>query len=210
MIINNKNFHSIIENSRITGPRIFRKKARHLYNASKFCSVDGMVLEFGVGWGHSINAISKIFKDDIVYGFDSFQGLPEPWEGPTDIPDTVGKIVMSQMQMLNHNVTLVEGWFSESLPVWIKEVKPTTIKYMHLDCNLYSSSITVLMLLNDYIVPGTVICFDEFYLWDDPEKWTTWQKGEYRALFEWVSKYDRKFEILFYGDRNELSIKIKS
>ena len=35
-------------------------------------------LEFGVASGISINYISR-FTNDKVYGFDSFEGLPEKW-----------------------------------------------------------------------------------------------------------------------------------
>jgi hypothetical protein len=35
-------------------------------------------LEFGVASGRTINYISN-FTNDKVYGFDSFEGLPEKW-----------------------------------------------------------------------------------------------------------------------------------
>jgi hypothetical protein len=35
-------------------------------------------LEFGVATGTTINYISR-FTNDKVYGFDSFEGLPENW-----------------------------------------------------------------------------------------------------------------------------------
>ena len=38
----------------------------------------GLFLEFGVFEGNSIQTISKN-TDNIVYGFDSFEGLPEKW-----------------------------------------------------------------------------------------------------------------------------------
>lgn len=39
---------------------------------------DTLWLEFGVASGRSINYISQFTKDK-VYGFDSFEGLPETW-----------------------------------------------------------------------------------------------------------------------------------
>jgi hypothetical protein len=35
-------------------------------------------LEFGVGCGNTINYISSFTKEN-VYGFDSFEGIPETW-----------------------------------------------------------------------------------------------------------------------------------
>ena len=40
-------------------------------------------LEFGVASGRTINYISK-FTTDTVYGFDSFEGLPEKWRDGFD------------------------------------------------------------------------------------------------------------------------------
>ena len=39
---------------------------------------NGIWIEFGVYNGHSITYISN-FTKNIVYGFDSFEGLPETW-----------------------------------------------------------------------------------------------------------------------------------
>ena len=38
-------------------------------------------LEFGVFKGESINLFSKFLKKKIIYGFDTFYGLTEPWKG---------------------------------------------------------------------------------------------------------------------------------
>lgn len=164
-------------------------------------------MEFGVGHGHSVNYISKIFEDQIVYGFDSFEGLPEPWNGPDTYEYNVPAIDINSLK-LNSNIEIRQGFFKDSIPIWIAEINPEKIKFMHIDSNLYSSAITTLSLLDKFIVPGTVICLDEFFFWDEPHKWPLWYKEEFRALKEWVTLYDRSFEILFYGNRNELSIQI--
>ena len=54
-------------------------------------------LEFGVYSGRTINYISK-FTNDIVYGFDSFEGLPEKWRDGFDkgIFSTEGNLPPSQ------------------------------------------------------------------------------------------------------------------
>ena len=43
-------------------------------------TIDGLVAEFGVAEGHSINYLAKHYKQPI-YGFDSFEGLKEDWKG---------------------------------------------------------------------------------------------------------------------------------
>lgn len=49
------------------------------YIAEKVKNKDGLFLEFGVYQGKSINYMSELLKDKIIYGFDSFEGLPEDW-----------------------------------------------------------------------------------------------------------------------------------
>ena len=42
---------------------------------------DGLYLEFGVRSGSTITHIARQIPDNTVYGFDSFEGLPENWSG---------------------------------------------------------------------------------------------------------------------------------
>lgn len=37
----------------------------------------GLIAEFGVATGRTINHIARLRPEDIVHGFDSFEGLPE-------------------------------------------------------------------------------------------------------------------------------------
>lgn len=46
--------------------------------AMERCSVEGLVMEFGVYAGKSLRVIAGCTPEP-VYGFDSFQGLPEDW-----------------------------------------------------------------------------------------------------------------------------------
>jgi hypothetical protein len=103
------------------------------------------------------------------------------------------------------NVKLVPGWFSDSIPLW-KAANPGIISFLHVDCDLYSSTRDVLTLLNDRIVPGTVIAFDEMYPWSDPDAYDLWSEGEYRALGEWLAEYDRKFRPLLRSGHQQCSL----
>jgi hypothetical protein len=59
---------------------------------------------------------------------------------------------------------------------------------MDIDCDLYSSTVTVLQACNDVIVPGTILKFDEVFGFE------LWREHEYKALQEWLLKYDRQIE----------------
>ena len=133
-------------------------------------------MEFGVFQGHSIQIISEKFFDRNVVGFDSFEGLPENWrpgfaKGSFDCK--------GQLPLVRTNVTLIKGWFNKTIPNWLKNNK-NNISFVHIDCDLYSSTKTILSLLVGRISSGTVIVFDEFF------NYPGWQDGEFKAFMEWV------------------------
>lgn len=141
------------------------------------------VIEFGVCTGKTMYQLSKTFSKDFeLFGFDSFEGLPEDWDGTW-----AKKGAMSNNGVVPNisGVTFYKGWFKDTIPEYKKVAKP--IALLHVDCDLYSSTIDVLYGLKDYIVEGTVIVFDEWYYnhKDIPEN----RQHEQKAFFEWVNDY---------------------
>ena len=149
--------------------------------------VDGLVLEFGVRFGTSIRQIAALVDQD-VHGFDSFQGLPESWhaeaEGSYSTKGTIPAVPK--------NVTLHDGWFEETLPKFVEE-HPEPVRFMNIDCDLYSSTKTVLDLLAKQIIPGTVIVFDE-YIGNEH-----WREDEFKAFQEATVKYGWEYEYLYFS-----------
>jgi hypothetical protein len=133
----------------------------------------GLYLEFGVGSGRSLRALRRLIPAEItLYGFDSFLGLPEAWNG---LP--VGTFATGYRVNLP-NTPLVVGRFQETVPRFAEEHRGERVSLMHVDCDLYSSTKAVLDGLREAIVPGTVIIFDELFGTASAED------GEYRALIE--------------------------
>ncbi|MEJ2496910.1 MAG: TylF/MycF/NovP-related O-methyltransferase, partial [Sulfurovaceae bacterium] len=60
-------------------------------------------------------------------------------------------------------VSFVKGLFQDSLPGFLKTFKPDKQLVIHNDSDLYSATLYVLTYMNNYLVPGTIIIFDEFY-----------------------------------------------
>ena len=63
------------------------------------------------------------------------------------------------------------------------------VAFIHVDCDLYSSTKTIFSLLSDRIVPGTIILFDEYF------NYPNWQQHEYKALQEFVDTKNIKYRI---------------
>jgi Flp pilus assembly protein TadD len=149
--------------------------------------VDGMVLEFGVRFGNSINFIAKNV-DRAVHGFDSFQGLPEAWERHLAGTYTTG----GRLPEVAPNVRLHVGLFADTLPGFLAE-NAEPVRLMNVDCDLYSSTKTIFDSLADRIVSGTIIVFDEYLI--NP----TWRQDEFRAFQETVETHSWNYEYLAFN-----------
>lgn len=109
----------------------------------------GHALEFGVHTGTTLRLIAHHMP---VTGFDSFQGLPEDWRPgfgrgrfACTPPDHAG---------------LVIGLYADTLPAY---PFPHDIGLVHIDCDLHSSTTTVLNHVGPHLQPGCYIVFDEYH-----------------------------------------------
>lgn len=149
----------------------------------------GINFEFGVANGESINRFAK-YTSDIFYGFDSFEGLPENWmEGYEK-----DRFSLQQLPIVDDNVELVKGWFDESLAEFVrrKDLSKEMINFIHIDCDLYSSTKTVFQYLGPYIQNGTFIAFDEYF------NYPGWKDNEFKAFQEWLKQGKLEFEYIAY------------
>ena len=147
----------------------------------------GLILEFGVRHGTSIRQLASLTSHPI-YGFDSFEGLPENWHQESkEIYSTRGKI-----PKVPDHVTLIPGWFEDTLPLFLAKHEEG-IALINIDCDIYSSTKTVLDLLSPRIKKGTIIIFDE-YIGN-----LHWEEDEHKAFMESIDTYQWKYEYLFYS-----------
>ena len=152
--------------------------------AMDLAKIDGLVLEFGVRFGNSIHMLASLAGQE-VHGFDSFEGLPDEWHHePKGSYTTKGVI-----PQVPDNVHLHAGWFDATLPKFLTE-HDGAIRFINIDCDIYSSTNTVLSLLAPRIVAGTVIVFDE-YIGNEH-----WREDEFKAFQEAVAKFGWKYEYI--------------
>ena len=184
-------------------------RKRHLYQCQAVVPKEGLLLEFGVYRGKTLTQICDYWPNRAVYGFDSFVGLPEDWfiDGEAGITLRANKFDLSNEEPIDYpvNSVLVRGWFEDSIEPWL-EKHAGNVALLHIDCDLYSSTKTVLSLMNSRIVPGTVIVFDEFYPWEHSTPYSEWVNHEYLALKEWVEEHDREFRVLLHSHHQQASI----
>lgn len=138
----------------------------------------GLHMEFGVASGASLRKFRALLPPAVrIYGFDSFDGLPEPWNG---FP--AGSFA-THLRVDLPNTELVVGPYEATLADFAAR-HPEPVSFMHIDCDLYSSTMTVLSAFKQQIVAGTVIIFDELF------GFAGYQDHEYKALCESGLRYE--------------------
>lgn len=161
------------------------------------------VLEFGVFEGFSLNLIRDSLDESYkVFGFDSFQGLPEDWVG-TDCKK--GHFTTNNFVPYIDKVKLFRGWFEDTIPDYLKEAD--TIGLLHIDCDLYSSTKTIFKYLHPYIKPGTIIVFDDWFYHvlvysNDKPKSVRYADCEQKAFYEYVTKHHINWEFISFHDQH--------
>jgi hypothetical protein len=89
-------------------------------------------------------------------------------------------------------VTLHQGWFDQTLPQFLAE-HTAPVRLINIDCDIYSSTKTVLDLLAPRIQSGTVIIFDE-YIGNQH-----WREDEFKAFREAIKTYGWNYEYLSFS-----------
>ena len=153
----------------------------------------GLICEFGVFEAESTNYIARRLPGRRLFGFDSFEGLPEAWR-----PDFEAGMFSTggRLPSVEPNVTLIEGWFDETLPRFAAE-HSGPVALLHIDCDLYSSTKCVFDHLGGRLRPGSILVFDEFF------NYPGWEEHEYRAFSEFVQAHGLSHEYLCYNGGHE-------
>lgn len=192
---------------------LIRKHLSHAYLAPtdfairEYClkqiPLEGMLLEFGVFKGTSINHIAKTLSNSgdqrIIHGFDSFKGLSHDgvgwvWEkGRFNIEGLLPKV--------ESNVILHKGWIDDTLPLFLTSNPEEKIAFIHVDVDIYEPAKTILTLCKNRLKPGSIIIFDELI------GYAGWRFHEYKALCEVFD--NSEFEYIAFSDKFQAAIRIK-
>jgi O-methyltransferase len=154
--------------------------------------------EFGVSKGVSFKWWAEHITDNGArfFGYDTFSGLPEDW-GSFKKGDMNNKNEPPVMD--DKRCVFYQGLFQQTLPLFLKSYSPGNRSVIHMDADLYTSTLFVLTTISPWLKKGDIIMFDEFNV----------PMHEFKAFTEWVKSYYIKYEVIgavnnFY----QLAIKI--
>ncbi len=142
-------------------------------------------LEFGVAAGRSFKWWVEHNKNpqSTFDGFDTFTGLPEDWNVfKAGAMSADGKFP----EVNDERATFHKGLFQDTLPNFLKTVKEDSRKVVHMDADLYTSTLYVLTSVAPHLRKGDIILFDEF----------TVPTHEFMAFTQFLASYYIKVELI--------------
>lgn len=171
------------------------------YNAFKalsFNGISGDYAEFGccggMTFGMAYQEATRHGHAARLWAFDSFQGLP-PQAGAKDehakwiagnMKTSLDQFhkVCAKNGIPGERYSVVSGFYDETLPKLSNEEAPADIALVYIDCDLYSSTQTVLEFLSPRIKHGLIIAFDDYFCFSASQI-----AGERRAMLEFFAKH---------------------
>jgi len=161
----------------------------------------GYYMEFGVLNGESMIDAYRQFRGQFshFFGFDSFEGLPELTSDDERASkltpifhkgnyasmqyDFVRQTILSSCRMAPSELSLEKGFFNEVLPSFDKASlrNQGNANCIFIDCDLYSSTVDVLHFIEDLLITGTWVLFDDFWCYRGSPF-----EGEQKAIREWL------------------------
>lgn len=170
----------------------------------------GDYFEFGVSHGSSIlymyQTLQRLNLGEIrLFGFDSFEGLPEEAAFDDDGTWVPGEYYAKEKNVrkylsnkgVNWNKTkLTKGWFKDTLkPGFIEDNNVTKASVIMIDCDLYISAKEALDFCVPLVKDKTIIFFDDWY----SSNLASRNLGEKKAFTEFMNE-NPQFESVDFGN----------
>ena len=145
-------------------------------------------LEFGVASGASFTwwANTNQHPESSFFGFDTFEGLPEDWHFYKK-----GDMGFNIPVMEDRRAGFFKGLFQDTLYDFLRAYQKrtdtaTATRVIHLDADLYSSTLFALTMLAPYLRKGDILFFDEFNV----------PNHEFAAWNDFVRSFYIQYEVL--------------
>ena len=170
------------------------------FTALQYNGIDGDYAEFGCYGGYTFaqayEQAERRKHPAHLWGFDSFRGLPAP-SGPEDSHPRFRASRWATSVDEFHQICrvnriprdaydVVEGYFEDTIGKLAPGDAPTNLCLAYVDCDLYSSTRTVLEFLAPRLKHGMILAFDDYYCWS-----STAAAGQRVAVAEVLEGHER-------------------
>lgn len=142
-------------------------------------------LEFGVAGGHSFRwwVENQKHPDSHFTGFDTFTGLPEDWYMFRKGSMSAGG---KYPELEDPRCNFKKGLFQQTLPPFLKDYASGKRNVIHMDADLYTSTLYVLSSLAPFMRKGDIVIFDEFGV----------PLHEFRAFLDFTKSFHLELKIV--------------
>ena len=145
-------------------------------------------LEFGVAGGTSFAwwIRANHHPDSRFFGFDTFAGLPEDWHFFKK-----GAFSFDIPFLEDERGTFIKGLFQDTLYTFLDNYRktvdrPDAVRVLHMDADLYSSTMFALTMMAPFLRNGDIVLFDEFNI----------PNHEFAAWSDFIKSYYIKYEVI--------------
>lgn len=162
---------------------------RKAFQALRYNEIDGDYVEFGTGPLTFPLAFRESRRQGYhckLWAFDSFAGLPGRRHEADEHPHWLEGQLRTELQkfiaicrrnrIATSDYEVVSGYFDETLE---NRVQPSNICLAYVDCDMYTSALSVLGFLKRRLKHGMIIAFDDYYCWSN-----RFPSGERKAFLE--------------------------
>ena len=160
-----------------------KEKFVHIHESMDYLKVAGangalpqVYFEFGCHSGRTFSAAVRAAEflkmgDAQFFAFDSFAGLPSTnvEEDGVFLKDTFNTSLRDFLDVVKKkggirlaDENIIKEFYSESLTAKLQKTMPK-VGVVHIDVDLYSSTVSVLKFIKSLMVRGTVLIFDDWY-----------------------------------------------
>ena len=172
----------------------------NIENPAGIVGAGGVMHEFGVYKGESINYFAKKASYLDVYVFDSFEGLPEAWSGSGQSKGAFS--LGGKLPKVAPNVVLHKGWFSETAVDFFNH-QEENLAFAHLDADLYNATLEALNAMAAKVKKGSLLLFDEYF------GQIAWREHEHKAFGEWLENNKLEAECLAWVSNGAVLFRLK-
>lgn len=163
------------------------------FKALTFNGIDGDYVEFGSHGGLTFSLAHRESRRHghaaRLWSFDSFEGLPAQQSDKDEHPEWVEGAMSTSLEKFHkkcaksgiprEDYEVVPGFYEDTLPPIAAAESPRNIALAYVDCDLYSSTQTVLAFLEPRLKHGMIVAFDDYFCWS-----ATQISGERRAMLD--------------------------
>ena len=191
----NRPLYRAHQDYKLTDERLKYAHIVEAVNYARIAELPSVFFEFGCHSARTFSAAARAtkylgIKNAQLFAFDSFQGLPETSKQEDGVfekgtfntaIEEFTSLVKKKSGLKLDNTNIIPGYYSESLTSDLQQRLPK-VGVVHIDVDLYSSTVDVLNFLKPLMVEGTVLLFDDWYCFSPGSN-----KGERRALEEFCT-----------------------